>query len=74
MPWCNQCDVYLTPNTLNEDGSCPTCNEGVDTADMAKAATPPAKAPWHFWVMVVALVGYLGWRLVEAIAWVANAL
>lgn len=25
--------------------------------------------PWHFWVMVAALVVYLGWRLVQGIAW-----
>ncbi|MGY6499651.1 MAG: hypothetical protein ACXIVQ_01945 [Acidimicrobiales bacterium] len=27
------------------------------------------KAPWHFWVMVIAAVGYLGWRGVEAVIW-----
>lgn len=28
-----------------------------------------AKAPWHFWVLVAALVLYLGWRLIEVIIW-----
>jgi hypothetical protein len=72
MPWCDHCDVYLAPNTVTEEGACPTCGQGVDTADMKTQATPPTKAPWHFWLMVVALVGYLGWRLVEGIIWVVE--
>jgi hypothetical protein len=27
------------------------------------------KAPWHFWVMVAAVALYLGWRLVQLVAW-----
>ncbi|MBK5221515.1 MAG: hypothetical protein JJE52_01285 [Acidimicrobiia bacterium] len=27
------------------------------------------RAPWHFWVMVVGVVLYLGWRLVELVMW-----
>ncbi len=70
MPWCDNCDAYRAPNALNEDGGCATCGNAVDTADVA--AAPVTRAPWHFWVMVVALVGYLGWRLIEAIAWVVG--
>lgn len=72
MPWCDDCDAYLAPNAVDADGTCPTCHEPVDTADLAKATTPPQRAPWHFWVMVVALVAYLGWRLVEGIVWLAQ--
>ena len=39
----------------------------VDTADVGNE--PPERAPWHFWVMVVALVAYLGWRLVDGVLW-----
>lgn len=28
-----------------------------------------AKVPWHFWVGVVAMVVYLGWRLLQGIIW-----
>lgn len=28
--------------------------------------------PWHFKLLLVALVLYLGWRLVEGIVWVAQ--
>ena len=67
MPWCDDCDVYLAPNTVGEDGDCPTCGSEVDASD---AKTPPtAKVPWHFWLVVVALVAYLGWRFIVGAAW-----
>ncbi|MFN3215517.1 MAG: hypothetical protein ACE367_03375 [Acidimicrobiales bacterium] len=28
-----------------------------------------AKVPWHFWVGVVAMVVYLGWRFLQGIIW-----
>ncbi len=74
MPWCDPCDKYLTPNGLTEDGSCPTCETKADVADMKAAATTPTKAPWHFWLMVIALVAYLGWRLIEAALWLVDQL
>ncbi|MGH1504452.1 MAG: hypothetical protein ACRBI6_12910 [Acidimicrobiales bacterium] len=64
MPWCDTCDRYLAPNAMTAEGTCPTCDEEVDTQDLA--VPPTTKAPWHFWVMVVALVAYLGWRVIEA--------
>ncbi|MEM7341810.1 MAG: hypothetical protein AAF467_24400 [Actinomycetota bacterium] len=72
MPWCDSCDSYLAPNSVKTDGTCPTCSTEVDAADMAAAAQPPTRAPWHFWVMVAALVAYLGWRLVEGAVWVGG--
>jgi hypothetical protein len=27
------------------------------------------RVPWHFWLLVAALVVYLGWRLVQGIGW-----
>ncbi len=32
------------------------------------------KAPWHFKVLLVALVGYLAWRGVQGLDWVADRL
>jgi hypothetical protein len=68
MPWCDDCERFLTPNSLREDGGCPSCGRVV----ASRAATPAAadeeyKAPWHFKVMVAALVVYLGWRAYEII-------
>ena len=72
MPWCDHCDQYRAPTALNEDGTCPTCNNEVDTEDMKVSVR--ARAPWHFWVMVAALVLYLGWRAVEGVVWVISSI
>jgi len=64
MPWCEDCAKYWTPNSMNEDGTCPTCGRVVEEQTNTEAADDE-KAPWHFKLMVVALVAYLGWRVVE---------
>ena len=69
MPWCDHCDTYLAPNALSSSGDCPTCERPVDTADLKTATQPLERPPWHFWLMVVALVAYLGWRLIQAFGW-----
>lgn len=69
MPWCDHCDAYQAPNALNPDGTCRVCSNKVDMADMK--VKPVERAPWHFWMMVVALVAYLGWRLIEGVVWLA---
>ena len=72
MPWCDSCDVYLAPNSVTTEGGCPTCSSEVDAADAKNS--DDANVPWHFWLVVVALVGYLGWRLIEAIIWLVGQL
>ena len=67
MPWCETCSRFLNPNSLQSDGSCPTCGRVV--ADPKEAEELP-KAPWHFKLLLVAVVIYLGWRLVQMIGWV----
>ena len=66
MPWCDQCSRYLTPTSLQTDGSCPSCQTVV--AEPPK----PVRAPWHFWVLVVAVTVYLGWRLLQGVGWLAG--
>jgi len=65
MPWCDDCDRFYTPTTLTPDGHCP---EGHQVAEPSEA-DGEAKVPWHFWLLVVALALYLGWRAVEGIIW-----
>ncbi|MEM9565079.1 MAG: hypothetical protein AAGA93_20820 [Actinomycetota bacterium] len=74
MPWCDSCDVYLAPNTVDSDGTCPTCHHEVDAADLQVPAPEEAEVPWHFWVVLVALVGYLGWRAVAGVIWLVERL
>lgn len=59
MPWCDDCDRYLTPSSLDPDGSCPSCGRAV-----AEHEDDP-KAPWHFKLLVAMAVAYLAWRAVE---------
>ncbi|MEZ5169692.1 MAG: hypothetical protein R3A49_02970 [Acidimicrobiia bacterium] len=37
MPWCLTCDRYLSPSTVNADGTCRTCGKPVETADVVEA-------------------------------------
>ncbi|MGI8792622.1 MAG: hypothetical protein ACR2H3_05510 [Acidimicrobiales bacterium] len=48
---------------MPEDGTCPTCGETI---------AGPAKAPWHFKVLLGAVVIYLGWRAVQGVEWVVQ--
>ncbi len=66
MPWCEECGKYLTPSAMNQDGTCPRCGRPVGEIEQ-RAAQEIAEepAPWHFKLLVVALVAYLGWRFVE---------
>lgn len=84
MPWCEPCEAFFNPNSLRADGRCPRCGSQVgdptavvtDTEaaghDDASAEEEEivARVPWHFWVGVVAMVVYLGWRLLQGIIWI----
>lgn len=72
MPWCETCDRFLSPNTVRPDRTCPSCGRPVEAppaADRSAADEGEVTAPWHFWVLVVGVVGYLAWRLIEGIGW-----
>ena len=82
MPWCDPCDRFYNPNTLLVDGSCPRCSTVLDVADGAADGSADgtadgggqtassSKIPWHFWVVLVLVALYLGWRVVQGI-WLA---
>lgn len=71
MPWCDTCDRFYNPNTLAVDGSCPTCRRVIAEAPAAEAGS---RAPWHFKVLIAITVVYLGYRLLQGLAWVAQQL
>jgi hypothetical protein len=71
MPWCETCSRFLNPNTLEPDGTCPTCGRQVAEPAAQQAATRQ-RTPWHFKLLVLATVIYLGWRLVQLIEWVVG--
>jgi hypothetical protein len=67
VPWCETCDRHYNPSSVAPDGTCVTCGSFIGDED--PAAEEHTKAPWHFWLLVAALVAYLGWRLIEVVAW-----
>lgn len=62
------------------DGTCPTCGRRLATPAERSTSAEPAKVdlkelagedkmPWHFKLLVVAIVLYLGWRAIEGVEW-----
>ena len=84
MPWCDTCEVYLAPSTVTASGVCPTCGKRVDPGALKQERREHGEAgesteeeevppiPWHFWVLVVCVVIYLGWRLLQGIGWLVS--
>ena len=63
MPWCEDCSRFWSPPSLSDRGECPTCGRVI--------AAPP-RAPWHFKVMLMGLVVYLGFRAYQGVVWVVH--
>lgn len=59
---------------MSADGSCPSCGKPIDVPPRFASSDAPTlrelsemsgeKAPWHFKLLMVALVLYLGWRII----------
>ena len=64
MPWCESCDKFLSPSTVQADGTCPTCGAEVDAPEQVARRN---RIPWHFWVLFVAALGYLAWRAIQGV-------
>lgn len=77
MPWCEDCGRFYTPSTLTPEGDCPSghhvADPGGDGLQQSGAAPREddqvGKVPWHFWLLLAAVVIYLGWRLIQGIQW-----
>jgi hypothetical protein len=80
VPWCAECDRFLSPSTVRPDGTCPTCGRTVDAGELATStaaerAAPDeelAPVPWHLKLLAAAIVIYLGYRLFQGIEWVVG--
>jgi hypothetical protein len=74
VPWCPDCDRFYNPNTLETDGSCPTCGRHLaeDTKPEKIGRFRDEPTPWHFKVLVVLVSIYLTFRLVQGIVWVGH--
>ena len=66
MPWCEECAKYLAPTAMTPKGTCPTCGKPVGEIEKkAEELAAEESTPWHFKMLVVLLVIYLGWRFVQ---------
>lgn len=89
MPWCPTCDRFLSPPSVNADGTCPTCGKPVDpgraAASESTSAGPPAdglaadakprrRIPWHLKALLGVFAIYLGYRTAQGIEWLAHNL
>ena len=63
MAVCEDCRPSAAVDQLPPEGVCPSCGRELG---------PPVKAPWHFKLLVLAVVIYLGWRAWQGIVWVAG--
>jgi hypothetical protein len=50
---------------LTDTGACPTCEQQL---------AERRKVPWHFKLLVLATVAYLGWRVYQGIGWLVHHL
>jgi hypothetical protein len=73
VPWCEPCGRFLNPNSMGPDGTCPSCGRVLapPSSGQGGTATATTKVPWHFWLLVIALAVYLGWRAVQGVGWLA---
>jgi hypothetical protein len=42
VPWCADCDRYLSPSTVTADGHCPTCGRPVEVGERAASRSGAA--------------------------------
>ncbi|HEX5366010.1 MAG TPA: hypothetical protein VFW63_05025 [Acidimicrobiales bacterium] len=71
MPWCETCSRFLNPNSLGPDGSCPACGRVV-AEPRGEGGDEELRTPWHFKLLLVAVILYLGWRFVQIIGWIVT--
>ena len=65
VPFCEECAKYWTPNSMNEDGTCPQCGELVEAPHAHDDEGADERTPWHFKLLVVTLAVYLSWRFYQ---------
>ncbi len=68
---CGACNRFWAPDALVEGGRCPTCAAELRSPD---AEDETARAPWHFKLLVGAIILYLTWRVVQLIGWALQQL
>ncbi|CAN5677802.1 hypothetical protein BH18ACT2_BH18ACT2_19390 [soil metagenome] len=69
VPFCDDCSKYWAPSTMTVDGRCPTCDRELDAPGHGEVHDhSDERAPWHFKLLVAAVVVYLIWRIYQLLA------
>ncbi len=72
MPWCSECERFLSPSTVRADGACPTCGRPVDGA--GGRARAPRRLAWHFKLLLGVFAAYLVYRIGQGVDWLIGRL
>ena len=67
MPWCEDCAKFWNPELDAARRHVPDVR-----APDRRRRRRLEKVPWHFWILIVALGIYLGWRAVQGIEWLIH--
>jgi uncharacterized protein (DUF983 family) len=65
VPWCDGCSRFWTVDAVAAQRTCPSCGDDLPEA----TAGDDVETPWHFKLLVVAVVAYLAWRAVQGVQW-----
>ena len=68
MPQCEQCERSWTPTPRSPVEACPDCGS------VTEVGADERPVPWHFKLLVVATVAYLGWRAAQGVVWLIQRL
>ena len=71
VPWCPDCDRFLSPSTVKTDGTCPGCGRAVE-ANTVSTDDEAVPFPWHLKLLAAAVAIYLGFRAWYGIEWILH--
>jgi len=75
VPWCDACAKFWNPPSLH-DGHCPACGTVLEAATPPTPAATDAEdrphAPWHFTLLLIALIIYLSYRAYQGVYWLSH--
>ncbi|HET9728837.1 MAG TPA: hypothetical protein VFR41_05415 [Acidimicrobiia bacterium] len=76
MPWCIECNRFLTPSSVRPEGTCPRCGKEVERGLIPGMTRPegdePPTVPWHLKLLLGAGALYLGFRALQIIDWIIH--
>lgn len=80
VPFCVDCDRYISPGLVGQNSACPTCGRPLEVgalqeraeALLGEGAEERLPIPWHLKVLAAGVALYLLVRVWQGISWLAN--